>query len=56
MDWLAESFRRIAALWRRDRISSDLEDEMQFHLEMKAQENRDAGMSDQEARRAARLG
>ncbi len=55
MDWLAESFRRIAALWRRDRISSDLEEEMQFHLEMKAQENRASGMSDEEAKRAARL-
>jgi predicted permease len=55
MDWLTESFRRLAALWRRDRLSSDLEEEMQFHLEMKAQENRDAGMSDQEAKRAARL-
>ena len=55
MDWLTESWRRLAALWRRDRISSDLEEEMRFHLEMKAEENRALGMSDQEARRAARL-
>jgi len=55
MDWLTASLRRLAAFWRRDRIGSDLEEEMRFHLEMKVEENRAAGMSDEEAQRAARL-
>ncbi|MGD8817294.1 MAG: ABC transporter permease, partial [Acidobacteriota bacterium] len=55
MDWLMAALRRLAAALRRERAGADLEEEMRFHLEMKAEANRAAGMSDEEARRAARL-
>jgi predicted permease len=45
---------RLAALFRRDRLSRDLDDELRFHLEMRARDNRAAGMSAAEARRDAR--
>src|ERR1039458_3334395 len=54
MQWWDETRRRLAALWRRDRFDRDLEEEMQSHLEMQAEENRENGMSGEEARRAAR--
>jgi len=48
-------------LWRRllfyawrDQFDRELEEEMRFHLEMKAQENAEAGMEPEEARYAAR--
>jgi hypothetical protein len=39
---------------RRDRFDRELEGEIRFHLEMKAEENLAAGMSLEEARYAAR--
>jgi putative ABC transport system permease protein len=45
---------RLAALFRRDRLSRDLEDELRFHLDMRASDNQAAGMSAAEARREAR--
>ena len=54
MQWWDETRRRLAALWRRDRFDRDLEEEMQSHLEMQAEENRENGMPGEEARRAAR--
>jgi predicted permease len=47
-------WRRLPFLFRRRRFDRDLEDEMRFHLEMKAQQNRSEGMSAEEARYAAR--
>jgi putative ABC transport system permease protein len=46
--------RRLTALFRRDKLSRDLEDELHFHLDMRARDNQAAGMSAAEARRAAR--
>src|SRR5262245_38537935 len=53
-------FEKISHLWRkllfyarRDRFDRELEEEMRFHLEMKAQENAEAGMKSEEARYAA---
>src|ERR1035441_9438444 len=51
---MTELWRRLRTLWRRDRFDRDLEEEMQSHLEMQAEENRENGMSGEEARRAAR--
>ena len=45
-------FDRIRALIRRDAVLHDIDDELRSHLEMEADANRDAGMSeDAKARR-----
>ena len=49
-----ELWRRLRVLFRRDGFDRELEEEMQFHLEMQAEENREAGMREDEARYAAR--
>src|SRR5579862_8880328 len=46
---------RVRALLLRRRTEDELDDEVQFHLEMEARKNRAAGMSAVEARRAARV-
>src|SRR3990172_1189452 len=48
-----ELWRRLRMLFHRVRFDRDLEEEMRFHLEMKAQQNREAGMDAEEARYAA---
>ena len=47
--------RRISNLWRRSRIDADIEAEIQSHLALRVEEFIDAGMSPEQARRAARL-
>src|SRR5262249_15332299 len=47
-------WRRLLFYARRDRFDRELEEEMQFHLEMKAEENLAAGVSPEEARYSAR--
>jgi putative ABC transport system permease protein len=54
MDKLSELWRRLLFYLRRDRFDRELEEEMRFHLEMKAGENLAAGISPEEARHAAR--
>ena len=51
---MSEFWRRLRALIARDRFDRELEEEMQFHLEMQAEENREGGMREDEARYAAR--
>jgi predicted permease len=53
MEWFSQIRRRLAVLWRRDRFDRDLEEEMQSHLELQAQEHRESGMPAREARAAA---
>jgi predicted permease len=53
MDRMTELWNRLRGLVRRGEIDRDLEEEMRFHVEMKERENREAGMSRAEARRAA---
>ena len=53
MDKLSQLWRRLLFYARRDRFDRELEEEMRFHLEMKAQENAEAGMEPLEARYAA---
>jgi putative ABC transport system permease protein len=53
IDKLSQLWRRLLFYARRDRFDRELEEEMQFHLEMKAQENAGAGMEPLEARYAA---
>jgi hypothetical protein len=52
--WFGTLRRALAALIHRDRLDRELEEEMRSHLELQAEENRDAGMADAEARLAAR--
>src|SRR5688500_5880662 len=44
----------IRALFRRDVIADEIREEMDFHIEMRAEELRCAGLTREEARRAAR--
>jgi hypothetical protein len=53
MDKLLQLWRRLLFYLRRDRFDRELEEEMQFHLEMKAEENRQARMEPLEAHYAA---
>jgi Acidobacterial duplicated orphan permease len=46
--------RKIGALFRRKRLEMDMSEEIRLHLEMLAERNRAAGMSEEEARFAAR--
>jgi len=47
-------WRRLLFYLRRDQFDRELAEEMEFHLEMKAEENAEAGMKSEEARYAAR--
>jgi predicted permease len=53
MERLIRSWCRLVFLFRRNQMDKDLAEEMRLHLEMKAREKREAGMSEQEARWAA---
>jgi len=53
MDKLSQLWRRLLFYVRRDQFDRELEEEMRFHLEMKAEENLAAGISTEEARYAA---
>ncbi len=50
---LIQLWRRLLFYLRRDRFDRELEEEMRFHLEMKAHENAETGMKPEEARYAA---
>ena len=54
MDKLSQLWRRLLFYARRNRFDRELEEEMRFHLEMKAEENLAAGVSPEDARYAAR--
>src|SRR5262249_12594500 len=49
-DKLSQLWRRLLFYARRNRFDRELEEEMRFHLEMKAEENLAAGISPEEAR------
>jgi predicted permease len=50
-----ELLRRIRMLFHRNRFQSDLEEEMRLHLDLREQEQREAGLSHQAAHQAAYL-
>jgi putative ABC transport system permease protein len=54
MEGVGELWRRLLFRLQEGRMDRELEQEMQFHLEMKERENQDAGMAAQDARYAAR--
>jgi predicted permease len=53
-EWLNEIWLRIKTLWKRPQLDRDLNDEVAFHLSMRAEKNRLAGIAPEEARYAAR--
>ncbi|HSG82057.1 MAG TPA: ABC transporter permease, partial [Gemmatimonadota bacterium] len=55
MSWLAYLREAFEALFRRAKSEAELDDEIRFHIEMEVEKNVRAGMSPEEARRAAHL-
>lgn len=53
MRWLNQLRMRLVMLFRRRRASANLDDELRFHLDRQIAENLAAGMSTEQARRAA---
>lgn len=53
MSWYSVFAARLRALFSRTRLDRELDDELRFHLEMQAEDNRKAGMDPVEAGRAA---
>src|SRR5216117_1899183 len=53
MSWLRILKSRLGALFRKDRLEQELDDELRSHLEMLVEENVRKGMSPEEARYAA---
>jgi hypothetical protein len=54
-DWFYTIPLRLRSLFRRQRVERELAEELQYHLQRKMEENLAAGMTAEEARRAARL-
>jgi hypothetical protein len=54
MGWIGSVYRRLLLLIRRRQLKRDLDDELTFHLAMREAEYRQAGMTPEEARVAAR--
>jgi len=54
MNWLKELARRLAYLWRRTRFDRELDGEIEFHIQMRAEELEKAGMPRADAARQAR--
>jgi len=51
--WLKGFLRRVRGLWRSETIHREITDELQFHMDMRVEENIRRGMSPDEARRDA---
>src|SRR5262249_12538292 len=51
--WLKSFLRRVQGLWRSETIHREITDELQFHIDMRVEENIRRGMSPDEARRDA---
>src|SRR5215831_8180359 len=51
--WLKGFLRRVRGLWRSETIHREITDELQFHIDMRVEENIRRGMSPDEARRDA---
>src|ERR671921_1178483 len=51
--WLRGLYRRVRALARSESIHQEIDEEMQFHIDMRTEENVRRGMAPEEARREA---
>ncbi len=54
MEWMSELARRIGMMLNRKRFRADLDDEMQLHMKLRQEQQAEEGMSEDEARYAAR--
>lgn len=52
-EWLTEAWLRAKALAKRKRLERDLEEELEFHLAMRAEKNRSLGIAAKDAKAAA---
>jgi predicted permease len=55
MSWFQPIRERWRALWGREELDEEMDDELRFHLEMETGKNLRAGFSPEEARRQARI-
>src|SRR6266852_7952095 len=53
MKWIRNVNLRLRALFQKQKLDTQMDDEMRSHIEMQTQENIDAGMNAEEARYAA---
>ena len=53
MSWLSELFRRVRALFEKERLDQEMDEELRFHVERQTEANMQAGMKPEEARYAA---
>src|ERR1700691_2474575 len=53
MDWIRILLSRGAALFRRKKLDTDLDEELRTHIELAIEENRARGMNEPQARTAA---
>jgi hypothetical protein len=53
MRWMKSATQRFRSLFRRNVVESELDEEVRFHLERQIAQNVAAGMTREEARRAA---
>src|SRR5215469_13593712 len=53
MNWLGELARRLRMLTHRRQFDADLEEEMRLHLELRREEQRESGLTEEDARAAA---
>src|ERR1041384_3785753 len=53
MNWFHKLKLRLRALFRKEKLDAQMDEEMRSHIEMQTQENIEAGMNPEEARYAA---
>ena len=50
MNWLSELFRRVRALFQKEKLDQEMDEELRFHIERQTEANIHAGMKPDEAR------
>src|SRR6266550_3621215 len=53
MNWFHKLLLRLRALFQKEKLDAEMDEEMRSHIEMQTQENIDSGMHSDEARYAA---
>jgi len=53
MAWIPDRYRELGSLVRGDRVKNDIAEELEHHIEMRTEENMEAGMSREDARAEA---
>ena len=55
MEWLSEFLRRIGMLRHRDQVATELQEEMQLHLDLRRQQQVESGVAARDAAARAEL-